>query len=533
MESSIPEAGVSQPSGYLLPEWEGQGTVLFDPLLMQVELLNISKRFGAVQANDNVSLTVAAGSIHGLLGENGAGKSTLVKVLSGFISRDHGMVLLDQKPVEIKTPADAIAAGIGMLHQDPLDFPPLSVLDNFMVGKTGSLLTNQRQAAKEFCRLAAEFNFQLDINQLVSRLTVGERQQLEILRLLSLGVKTLILDEPTTGISASQKDTLFAAARQLADQGKSIIFVSHKLEDVDRLCDRVTVMRQGQVVGNLEIPCADEILVDLMFGRELAPPTKPRTRQKDIALQLENVTLKTDRLDLQIANLTVYRREVIGLAGLEGNGQQLLLLLCAGLLKASSGTVQINGIDMTQAPYPAYLTAGVGYSPADRLQDGLIRGLSIHEHVALRTPPRGWFVDWKKTLQATLQAIAMFNIRGKPQTKVERLSGGNQQRTQLALLPTPLNLLLMEHPTRGLDIESVLWVWQQLIARCEGGTAILFMSSDLDEIMQYSDRVLVFSGGKASEPIDVADLNVDRLGQMIGGKLEALPNQSEPISSQL
>jgi simple sugar transport system ATP-binding protein len=214
----------------------------------------------------------------------------------------------------------------------------------------------------------------------------------------------------------------------------------------------------------------------------------------------------------------VHQGEVIGLAGLEGGGQQLLLLLCAGLLKASSGTIRVNDVDMTAKLYREYLTAGIGYSPADRLRDGLIRGLSIHEHVALRTPPNGLFVDWKGTLEKALHAIALFNIRGKPQTHVERLSGGNQQRTQLALLPVPLNLLLMEHPTRGLDIESVLWVWQQLIARCEGGTAIIFTSSDLDEIMQYSDRVIVFSGDAVSEPIDVAELTVDRLGQMIGGK---------------
>ncbi len=487
---------------------------------MKIELQNISKRFGTVQASDNVSLVVEAGSIHGLLGENGAGKSTLVKVLSGFISRDAGVVLLDGQPVEIRTPADAIAAGIGMLHQDPLDFPPLSVLDNFMVGRPGRLLINRHQAIKEFRQLAAQFNFSLDIDELVSNLTVGERQQLEILRLLSLGVSTLILDEPTTGISADQKSALFTAAEKLAAQGKSIIFVSHKLEDVNELCDRVTVLRQGQVVGDLEIPCPDETLVELMFGRELAPPIKPRTRQAELALKLENVSLTTDRLTISIRDLEVYKGEVIGLAGLEGSGQQLLLRLCAGLLQAASGRIYIGSEDMTEQPYQQYLNAGVGYSPADRLREGLIQGLSIHEHVSLRTSPRGWFVDWRATLQKTLHAIALFKIRGKPQTKVERLSGGNQQRTQLALLPTPLNLLLMEHPTRGLDIESVLWVWQQLIARCEGGTAILFNSADLDEIMQYSDRVIVFSGGAVSEPIDVESLTVERLGQMIGGKFE-------------
>ncbi len=486
---------------------------------MKVELQSISKRFGNVQANDQVSLVVEAGTIHGLLGENGAGKSTLVKVLSGFISRDAGAVLLDKKSVEIKTPADAIAAGIGMLHQDPLDFPPLSVLENFMVGKPGTGLIDRRRSLRQLRQLAAAFNFNLNGYETVNNLTVGERQQLELLRLLSLGVNILILDEPTTGISASQKTALFTAVKQLAAEGKSIIFVSHKLEDVEELCDRVTVLRHGKVMGRAEIPCADAVLIEMMFGRELAPPLKPQTRQAETMLHLEKIRVATDRLTLCLDDLTVYKGEVIGLAGLEGSGQQLLLLLCAGLLHSASGQLTINGADMTRQPYSDYLDRGIGYLPADRLKEGLVRGLSIHDHVALRTPTRSLFVDWQATLKQTVQAIATFNIRGKPNTPVERLSGGNQQRTQLALLPVPLNLLLMEHPTRGLDIESVLWVWQQLITRCQTGTTILFMSSDLDEIMRYSDRVIVFSGGKASRPIAVTDLTADRLGELIGGRL--------------
>jgi general nucleoside transport system ATP-binding protein len=496
---------------------------------MQIELQNITKRFGQVLANDNVSMTVQAGSIHGLLGENGAGKSTIVKVLSGFISRDSGSVLFDSQVANIKTPADAIRSGVGMLHQDPLDFPPLSVLDNFVVGRgevlakgifSGLKFVNLDRARKEFIRIAEAFNFSLNPDDRVCDLTVGERQQLEIVRLLSLGVKTLILDEPTTGISASQKTALFDAARQLASEGKSVIFVSHKLEDVEKLCDRVTVMRSGKVVGNTEIPCPDSVLIDLIFGRELAPPIKPNTKQPELMLELDSIAVKDDRLTLKIDNFTAHRGEVIGLAGLEGSGQQLFLLLCAGLTKATSGQIKIDRIDMTRKPYPQYLKHGIGYSPADRLKDGLIRGLSIHEHVVLRKPNQKLFIDWKESHQMALEAIALFNIRGKPNSHVERLSGGNQQRTQLALLPVPLNLLLMEHPTRGLDIESTLWVWQQLIARCQTGTTILFMSSDLDEIMQYSDRVLVFSGGQVSDAIATSELTVEKLGQMIGGRFE-------------
>lgn len=487
---------------------------------MKVELRHISKRFGAVLANDDVSLIVEAGSIHGLLGENGAGKSTLVKILSGFISRDRGQILFDGREVTIRTPADAIQAGIGMLHQDPLDFPPLTVLENFIAGQSGGWWIDRRQMVQKFRQLAAQFEFDLEVHAPVKDLTVGERQQLEILRLLALGVNTLILDEPTTGISASQKQALFRAARKLAAAGKSVIFVSHKLEDVNELCDQLTVMRQGKVMGNLPVPCGEKELINLIFGHELAPPVKLKTRREALALCLENVTLESDRLRLVIPSLRVCQGEVIGLAGLEGSGQQLLLQLCAGLIKTPTGRIEVDGEEMMHRPYADYLQAGIGYSPADRLQDGLIRGLSILEHMALRTSPHGWLIDWKTILKKTQEAIALFNIRGQPQSKVESLSGGNQQRTQLALLPVPLNLLLMEHPTRGLDIESTLWVWQQLIARCEGGTAILFTSSDLDEIMQYSDRVIVFSSGQVSMPIDAKELTVERLGQLIGGRFD-------------
>ncbi|MCL4505268.1 MAG: ATP-binding cassette domain-containing protein [Chloroflexi bacterium] len=489
---------------------------------MNAQLNHIYKSFGAVQANVDVSLTVQSGAIHGLLGENGAGKSTLVKMLSGFITRDAGEILLDDKPAEVRTPADGIRAGVGMLHQDPLDFPPMTVLDNFVAGKAGGLFLNRRDAVQEFKILADQFNFALDVDEQMGNLTIGERQQLEILRLLSLGVSTLILDEPTTGISASQKTALFDALRKLAGQGKSIVFVSHKLEDVEELCNQVTVMRAGHVVGTVDIPCPTSTLVSMMFGRELAAPVKPPTCQADIAMRIQGLTIGDDRIDVQVADLTVRRGEVIGLAGLEGSGQRLFLLTCAGVLRPATGKLYIrdaNGLcEMTGKPYHQYQTSGVGYLPADRLREGLIWGLSIQEHVVLRTSSSGLFIDREASRQVADQAIQKFNIRGKADTRVGQLSGGNQQRTQLALLPSPLNLVLLEHPTRGLDIESTIWVWQQLIERCRNGTSIIFASSDLDEIVQYSDRVIVFSGGKVSTPIETTALTAGKLGEMIGGK---------------
>lgn len=487
---------------------------------MKVELKHITKRFGSLLANDDISLTVEAGTIHGLLGENGAGKSTLVKTLSGAIARDRGQIFLDNKLTNIKTPADALRAGVGLLPQDPLDLAPMTVLDNFMVGKTGGWLINRRTCDRELKKLVSQFNFNLDSRELVANLTVGERQQLELLRLLSVGVNTLILDEPTTGISSTQKEALFYALRQLAAAGRSIIFVSHKLEDVDKLCDRATVLKRGRVAGTVEIPRPAETLVTMMFDRQsdlqdYSLFVKPKTASNETRLQLKNILLKDNRLRVEIDDFVVCKGEVIGLAGLEGSGQQLLLLLCAGLLFPAAGKIYLDATDMTRQPYRNYLKSGVGYFPADRLTDGLISGLSIHDHVALRQEKQTLFINRRQTLKTTKRAIELFNIKGLPQTKVERLSGGNQQRTQLALLPIPLNLLLMEHPTRGLDIESARWVWQQLIARCQTGTSLLFTSSDLDEIMQYSDRVLVFNGGNVSPPINAAELTVEKLGKLM------------------
>lgn len=489
---------------------------------MQVELINITKHFGPVLANDRVSLSVPAGSICGLLGENGAGKSTLVKILSGFIRRDGGEIRLNGQTVDIRSPADAIAAGIGMLHQDPLDFPPLSVLENFCIGQTGPWIISHRTARTQLRTLADSLGFTLAPDRPVASLTVGERQQLELLRLLALGVQTLILDEPTTGISASQKQALFTAIQELAKTGRSLILVSHKLEDVQQLCHTITVMRQGQVVGSRPLPCSTADLVTLMFGHDLAQPSPKSAPPKESTqpmLELQAVTWQDPPLTLQVDDLRVQPGEVIGLAGLEGSGQRSLLLLCAGLVPPQTGTLRINGIDLTRRPYHTYQQAGVGFLPADRLKEGLIAGLSIQEHVAVRAASRQWLVNWRQALTATQDAIARFNIRGRPSTKVETLSGGNQQRTQLALLPTPLNLLLMEHPTRGLDMESALWVWQQLLARCQTGTAIIFTSSDLDEIVQYSDRILVFSGGHISAPLKPAAVTIASLGHMIGGQL--------------
>jgi general nucleoside transport system ATP-binding protein len=495
---------------------------------MNVELQHIHKSFGPVHANDDINLSINAGVIQGILGENGAGKSTLMKILSGFIQADSGAILLDGRPVTIHAPSDAIHYGIGMLHQDPLDFPPLPVIDNFILGHAGGLFPDRSTAKRDFKRLAEQFGFNLNPDAYTETLTVGERQQLEILRLLWLGARVLILDEPTTGISAAQKEKLFATLKILAGQGKTIIFVSHKLEDVESLCHRVAVLQQGKLVGEMEPPFDAKKLVEMMFGKIITFGGRTCFEPGESALRLENLCMEDYRLQIRDVSLDVRQREVIGLAGMEGSGQTLFLQACAGLVRPTGGHLYLKGQELTTRTHHDFKKHGTAYLPAARLEEGLVPGMTVSEHFILSGEQPGMFIDQAGALKKAESQIESFNIKGRPGSPVESLSGGNQQRALLALLREPLDLILVEHPTRGLDIESVMYIWSKLKERCNQGTAILFISSDLDEILQYSDRILVFFAGQVSPPLDAAQTSVEQLGQLIGGKgWETISNKTE------
>ncbi len=486
---------------------------------MNVELKNVHKHFGSVHANKGINLTIPSGTIQGILGENGAGKSTLMKILSGFIQADPGSeIILDGKPVVIHSPADAIKFGVGMLHQDPLDFPPMRLLDNFLLGLPGGLFPNRKQAAQDFSLLAKEFDFSFDPDSYVDSVTVGERQQLEIMRLLFLGARVFILDEPTTGISASQKEKLFATLKKLPEQAMTIIFVSHKLEDVESLCDQVSVLRAGEMVGETKAPYVTSNLVEMMFGKEITLGARQPAGTGDIVLSLEDVSLEDARMKIRNVDLDVRAGEVIGLAGMEGSGQGMFIRACAGLIRPVGGKVHLKGQDLTGKSYHTFKRSGVNFLPAARLEEGLVPGLSLTDHFILAEEPKGLFIDHAAGQRLAEQRIKSFNIRGAPLTPVESLSGGNQQRAELALLQDPLSLVLLEHPTRGLDIESVIYIWDKLKERCKQGASIIFISSDLEEILQYSDRLLVFFSGRVSHPIDAQSTSVEQLGQLIGGK---------------
>ena len=485
---------------------------------MKVELRGIHKYFGNNHANNDISLTIPSGTIQGILGENGAGKSTLMKILSGFIHADAGEILLDGKPVTISSPADAIRHGIGMLHQDPLDFPPMRLLDNFMLGLPGGLFPNRKEATQDFNLLTKEFGFSLDSESYVDSLTVGERQQLEIMRLLFLGARVFILDEPTTGISAAQKKKLFDTLKKFHEQAITTIFVSHKLEDVENLCDQVAVLRQGKLVDQMKKPFDTNNLVEMMFGKEISLGARQPLQRHGCVLSLQNLSIEDARLKIKDVSFDVDGGEVIGLAGMEGSGQDAFLRACVGFVHPVGGRVKVRGRDLTGKSYHVYKRYGVEFLPAARLEEGLVSGLSLTDHYVLAEKSKGVFIDRERGVRRAQEKIASFNIKGTPAHNVESLSGGNQQRALLSLLRDPLSLVLIEHPTRGLDIESVIYIWAKLKERCRKGAAILFMSSDLEEILQYSDRVLVFFSGNVSQPLDASKTTVEQLGQLIGGK---------------
>jgi ABC-type uncharacterized transport system ATPase subunit len=550
---------------------------------MHVELRDIKKHFGPVRANDGISLVFEPGHIYGLLGENGAGKSTLMKILSGYQVPTSGQVLLDREPVAFSSPSSALNCGIGMLYQEPQDFPPLQVLENHLLAYDNRLLLDRRAGERSLRSYAGRFGFTIDPHVDVNTLTLGERQQMELMRLLSLGAELLILDEPTTGISAEQKEKLFGTMHRLAyEEEKTIVLVSHKLDEVQELCDEVAVLRRGLLVGTQAIPCANRDLVRLMFGAEVPRSERACAARDTTTLLVDQASIHTYRLDVEVPALEARAGEVVGLAGLEGSGQRLFMEACAGLRPVRSGKIMLDGeplhgrrspffwtrwlallfliaaitglaiqwatgnstglgfaggvalallaagtiwlvgtllISWTgSSPYHEFQRRGGAYVAAGRLELGLISGLTVTEHRALTTPTRNILADWGGASQEMEKRIEQFNIVGQPDTPVDELSGGNQQRVMIALLNSPLRLLLLEHPTRGLDVTSANFIWERFQDRCAQGTTIVFMSADLDELLERSDRIMVFSGGSVIDVLNTDETSVDELGHSIGGQ---------------
>jgi simple sugar transport system ATP-binding protein len=499
---------------------------------MDIRIQNVTKSFGSLRANDSVSLHFAAGQIHGVLGENGAGKSTLMKLLSGFLRRDSGQIVLNEEPAQLATPAAALQAGIGMIHQDPLDVPAFTALENFFCASPRQSMPTIQTARRLLLDLSQRLNFAVAPDAPVARLTVGQRQQLEILRLLAHGVQVLILDEPTTGITAAQKTALFAALGHLAEEGKTVLFVSHKLEEVAELCHTVSVLRAGQVMGEcpMLMPQPQDKLLALMFGHDLpqrqpasrassngTPAAEEETSPAPPVWQLEGIEAREGSRTLHNLNMTLPAGTVIGLSGLEGSGQHVFLRLLAGLLHPDEGRLLLNGKDMSGRSVATFQQAGVHYLPADRMAEGLVGVFSLADHLALAGASSSSLIRRGEAQSAARSAIDDYDIKATPTTPIAALSGGNQQRAMLALLPPHCSGLLLDQPTRGLDVISAQAVWQRLLARRDDGTALVFASADFDELLDYSDYVLVFYSGRVSRLLPRADLSGERLAELIGG----------------
>ncbi len=494
---------------------------------MEVAVEGLTKCFGSLRANDGLSLHFAAGAIHGVLGENGAGKSTMMKLISGFLRPDGGTISLGGEVVALKGPGAALRAGVGMVHQDPLDVAGFTALENLMCAAPRQALPNRAAGRATLLRMAEQLRFTLDPDTPVGRMTVGQRQQLEIVRLLACGARVLILDEPTTGITAAQARALFEALRQLVQEGRTVLFVSHKLEEVAELCTTVSVLRAGRVVGpQLTMPQPQARLIELMFGeQEQAPALSAATPVATQAAapqaqmptwRLAGVTARDGTVAVRNLSLELPAGRVIGLAGLDGSGQQILLRLLAGRIHPEAGRVIVAGTDLTGASARAYRQAGIEYLPADRMHDGVVGAFSLSEHFAL-LQGTGLTVDRAAAAAQAREAIAAYAIKATPHMPINRLSGGNQQRALLALVPPASTGLACEQPTRGLDVASQRAIWQRLLERRAAGCTVVFASADLDEVLEYSDEVLVFFAGRVSLPLPRAELSSTRLAELIGG----------------
>ncbi len=497
---------------------------------MKLELRGITKRFGALTANDAISLTVEPGEIHALLGENGAGKSTLMNVLYGLYQADEGSILLDGVEQHFSGPGDAMRAGIGMVHQHFMLIPVFTVAENVMLGheqtKAGGRL-DLAAARARVQEISDRFGFNVDPDAMVEDLPVGVQQRVEIIKALSRDAKVLVLDEPTAVLTPQETDELIGIMRQLKDAGTSIVFITHKLREVREVADRVTVIRLGKVVGEASPQSTNAELASLMVGRavELTVQKGP-ARPGDPALVLRNVSVLDPRGQRVVNNVSfeVRRGEILAIAGVQGNGQTELTEALLGLQPHVTGEILLDGKSLTGLPPRKVLDAGVGFVPEDRKEDGLVAEFTIAENLMLDRSTGEPFVKGGTLQLGYLNEFAEqkrkeFDIRTQSiQTHVGRLSGGNQQKVVLAReLSRDLRLFVAAQPTRGLDVGSIEFVHTRIVETRDAGVPVIVVSTELDEVVALADRIAVmYRGGIVG--IVPGDTPRDILGLMMAGE---------------
>ncbi len=496
---------------------------------MLLELRGLTKRFGSLVANDSIDLEVRPGEVHALLGENGAGKSTLMNMLYGLLTPDEGQILVDGTPLTFAGPGDAIAAGIGMVHQHFMLVPVFTVAENVALGRekiSGLGVLDRESARRRVRELSEAYGLAVDPDALVADLPVGVQQRVEILKALANEAQVLILDEPTAVLTPREIDDLIAILRQLKAAGTAVVFITHKLKEVKALADRITVIRRGKVVGEARPDASEAEMAELMVGRRVVLRVdKDAAAPADVALDVRDLTVvsTTGQPVVDGVSFQVRRGEIVGIAGVQGNGQTELAQALLGLVTPSAGSIGLRGTELAGRTPRECLRAGVGFVPEDRKHDGLVGSFSVAENLVLdlyrRSPfGRGLRMDPRAVRDNADRRIREFDVRvPDASTPVSALSGGNQQKVVLAReMSRPLELLVASQPTRGLDVGSIEFVHRRIVAERDNGTAVVIVSSELDEVVALADRILVMYRGRIVGEVG-PDAPHDQIGLMMAG----------------
>jgi len=475
-----------------------------------LEMRHVTKRFPGIVANDDISFDLREGEVHALLGENGAGKSTLMNILYGLYHPDEGEILIKGKPVRLGSPSAAIDAGVGMVHQHFMLIPVMTVAENIVLAQeptTGGIFLDIAEAERRVKEISDRYGLAVDPRARIDRITVGQQQRVEILKALYRNADILVLDEPTAVLTPQEAGELFEVVRSLTERGKSIVFISHKLNEVLEIADRITVLRRGKLIETLPAEGATEAgLARLMVGREvLLRVAKTPAHPAEPLLEIEELRVVDDRgiEKVRALSLEVRAGEIVGIAGIDGNGQTELIDAISGLYPIESGTVSVGGEDVTSESAHGHLEAGLGHIPEDRQRRGLVLEYSIAENLALhdyRSAPAsrfGWLFP-RRLVQRARALIREFDVRGGgPTTRAGGLSGGNQQKVVLAReIDRDPKVLIAAQPTRGLDVGAIEFVHRRLIEERDEGRAILLVSLELEEVLSLSDRILVIYEGE-------------------------------------